>query len=131
ITVLGATLTILELVILLVVFEQIKRMVTNITVVSTLYTLFFVVVLGLDGLLFSLAIRFLNPQLVEVVVGDFQSKLLLGIVYSIPMLIFLLFFRHTLSEFVEKPMTLTEMLAAPQERLVEEIQRQRASLALG
>jgi signal transduction histidine kinase len=131
IIVIGSTMTIVELVILLGLFELIKRRVSNVTVVSTLYTLAFIAVLCIDGLLFPQIMRFLNPELISIVVGDFLSKLLLGISYSIPMLIFLLFFRTSLSEFVEKPMTLAEMLRAPQERLVEEIRRQRASLALG
>ena len=131
ITVLGGTLTILELVLLLFIFEFIKQRISNVTIVSSLYTIFFVLVLCLDGVLFPIMASTFNPRLVAIVLGGVTGKMLMGLLYSIPMLIFLIVYRRSLTEFVEKPLTLTEMLRAPQERLVEEIQRQRLSLELG
>lgn len=130
-SILGAAMIVIELVILLVIFEQINRRVSNITVVSCLYTLCFVGILCLDGLLFPIIASVFNPQLVATVIGGVSSKLVMGVTYSVPMLIFLLVYRHTLTEFLGQPLTLIEMLNAGPERLVEVIQQQRKSLALG
>ena len=129
--VLGGALLIAELLLLIFVFEQIKLRVSNVTVVSVLYTLCYVAVLCLDGLLFPMLAFAFAPGLGSVVVGHVVGKLVMGICYSLPMLIFLLTYRHTVTEFVEQPLTLGDMLQAPKARLVEEIERQRQSLALG
>lgn len=131
ITILGGVLTIAELVLLLYIFEFIKQRISNVRIVSSFYTIFFVLALCLDGVLFPLLAFTFNPQLIAIVMGGVTGKMLMGLLYSIPMLIFLIVYRRSLTEFVEKTLTLKEMLRAPQERLVEEIQRQRHSLALG
>ena len=131
ITLLGGFLILVELIILLYVFEVIKRRIANVTLVSTLYTICFVAVLCLDGVLFPLLAFPFSPQLSAIVIGGVESKLLMGLAYSLPMLFFLFLNRNRVSEFVDTPMTLSEMLRAPQERLVKEIERQRQSLELG
>ena len=130
-TILGSILTLGELILMLVLFEQIKRRITNTTILSCLYTVGFVLILCLDGLVFPPIAFAFNPKLVEIVLGDVQSKLLLGLTYSIPILLFLLVYRQNFVEYVRKPFSWMEMLYAPQAQLEEEIQRQRESLALG
>ncbi|MEZ5427747.1 MAG: ATP-binding protein [Pyrinomonadaceae bacterium] len=128
-TILGGVLIIFELILMIFIFERIKSKITNIFAISILYILVFILILCLDGILFPVIAFAFNPNLVSIVIGGIPSKFIIAAAYSLPMLLFLAVYRKGLTEYVSHPLVLRELLAAPQEELIEEIQRQRASLA--
>ena len=127
-TVLGGVLIILELFLLVFLFERVKQRVTNIFGLSVIYTLLFILVLCLDGVLFPIIAFSFNPALVQIVIGGVKGKLIMAVTYSPLILGFLLVFRHRLTEFVEESLDLTELFRAPKEVLVAEIERQQTEL---
>lgn len=127
--ILGGALIILELILMILVFEKIKTRITNVFAVSIFYIITFILILCLDGILFPAIAFTFNPNLVSIVIGGVLGKLVMAVAYSIPMLLFLIISRKSLTEYIHQPLVLREVLAAPRGKLVEEIQRQQKSLA--
>lgn len=128
ISALGGVLILAELVFLIYLFEKIKARVSNVIAISLLYISAFILVLCLDGFLFPVIAFPFNPHLQGIVVGGVFGKFVMAVSFSIPMLLFLLVYRKRLVEFIRQPLYLRELLAAPRERLIEEIQRKHESL---
>jgi PAS domain S-box-containing protein len=128
--ILGGLLIIFELYLFMVIFEQLKKKIENIYVLTLLYALVYILVLSLDGVLFPMIAFGFNANIVSIVIGGVTGKIIMSIAYSIPILIYLLVFRHQLSEFLAKPLELGNFWRVPKEELVAEIQRQRQELTL-
>lgn len=127
---LGGALIISELLLLLLIFERLKTHLTNVFWLSILYIIFFIVALCLDGVLFPTIFFGFTPELTEIVVGNVKGKFVMALAFSLPMLIFLFTFRKKLTQFVEAPLVLRDLLSMPKEKLVEEIERQRKFLEM-
>lgn len=127
----GGVLIIFEQFLLLLIFERLKKRIKNVFTLSMLYTLFFVLVLCLDGVLFPAIALSFNPNLAAIVVGNVQGKLIMALAYSLPILLFLLVFRRHLVDYIETPLKLRELLVARKEELIAEIQRQEQAIAEG
>jgi len=127
----GGILIIFEQFLLLLIFERVKKRIKNIFTLSILYTLFFVLVLCLDGVLFPAIALSFNPNLVAIVVGNVQGKLIMALAYSLPILLFLLVFRRHLADYIETPLKLRELWMARKEELIAEIQRQEKAIVEG
>ncbi|MBT3338583.1 MAG: PAS domain S-box protein [Anaerolineae bacterium] len=126
--ILGGVLIITELLLLIFIFERLKRRVNNIFVLSILYTMFYIAILSLDGVLFPLLGIGFTPALSAIMIGNVQGKFIMAISYSLPILIFLLVFRKNLAAYVEVPFTMVELWKMPREKLVEEVSAHREAL---
>ena len=126
--ILGGALIILELFLFVLIFEQLKKWISNVIVLAILYSLTFVLVLCLDGVLFPTIAFAFNPEIVAVVIGGVKGRLFMAAAYSTPLLLFLVVFRRQLTEFIYYPLAVTEVWEAPTEELIEEIQRQQQEL---
>ena len=127
--VVGGVLGVAELMLLVVVFEAVKRKVTATNILSALYVLFFVVVLCLDGVLFpSLAFTF-DSGLATSIREGVHAKLILAVSFSVPLILFLATSRSLIANYAAGPLRLQEILFAPHHELVGEIERQRAEIA--
>jgi len=102
-TILGGVLIVGELILLFFIFEQMKKLTTNLFYLSASYIAFFILVLCLDGVLF-LAIAFgFSSKMIDIVFGGVQGKLIMASAYSIPMMLFLVIYRNKLSQYIEHP----------------------------
>ena len=119
--VLGGFLLLLELLILLFVFMQVRKIVSNIPVISIIYTLSFVGIVCLDGVLFPLMAFGLSPDLGHIIVGNVFGKFVLALFYSVPMSLFYFIFSRNLAEFVRTPMNPGDLLLAPRKQLLNEL----------
>jgi len=127
--VVGGVLGIAELVLLVVVFEAVKRKVTDTNVLSALYVGSFVVMLCLDGVLFpSLAFTFDSGLGTSIQMGV-HAKLILALSFGVPLVLFLALSRSLIASYAATPLRLQEILFAPRHELVGEIERQREELA--
>lgn len=126
--ILGGVLIIAELILLIFIFEKIKKKYKNWLTVSILYILVFILVLCLDGILFPVIAFAFNPNLISIIVGGIPGKLIMAVAYSIPMFIFLVVYRVRLKEFMDLPLTLLDLINAPREKLLEKIKTQESSL---
>ncbi len=127
-TILGGSLIILELFLFVLIFEQLKKRIASVYILSILYTLVFFLVLCLDGVLFPTIAFGFSPQIVNIVIGGVRGKFFMATGYSIPILIFMFVFRKQLAEYFEEPILMVDLWRAPKEKLIEEIQRQQQEL---
>ncbi len=118
----GTILIFLELLLVGVLFETIKKHFKNYELISLIYTAIFLLIIILDGILFPILAFALDPNLVNMISGSFQGKLILGIAFSIPILLFLLFNREKLSQYIEQPLPLRNLILWPKKKLIQQIQ---------
>lgn len=97
---LGATLIISELIVFLFVFSRVKKQIHSIYILATLYIMFYIMILVIDGILFPMLAFATDPALIEVIYGNVQGKLIIGGVYAIPMCLFLLTNQQGFKKFV-------------------------------
>jgi diguanylate cyclase (GGDEF)-like protein/PAS domain S-box-containing protein len=126
----GGVLIVTELVLLLLVFERIKRRVSGLRL-ALLSVTFYLGVLLLDDLLFPLLNMPGSDELGSAIAAGVRAKLVLGLAYSVPLLLFLAVFRHSLDEYRAVPMRVSELFFAPEADLVEEIGRQQEAIEVG
>ena len=126
--IIGGVLIILELLILLFLFERIKQYVGNIYGQFALFGVSFTAVLLLDGVLFPLLAIGINQTLVDIVVGGFVGKLAMALAYTLPFFLFLLLFKTQLSTYFESNINLRELLTLSREELIETIDTQQHAL---
>lgn len=118
---LGGVLIIFELFVLLVIFTQVRKFVSNVALIAVIYTLAFIFVMCLDGLLFPLIAFTTAPQLTEIIVGNVYSKWLLAMCYSVPLLIFYTVFKQKLVQFIEAPLQIKDFVFMPRRVLLEKL----------
>lgn len=117
--ILGGILILSEILLLMFVFLQVRKWISNLSVLALIYTLAYVVILCMDGILFPLLAFGFSPDLVPIILGNVSGKFLMAICYSFPMLIFYLVFRKNFVRFLETPLTINELIRAPREKLLE------------
>ncbi|MEM6283374.1 MAG: PAS domain-containing sensor histidine kinase [Chloroflexota bacterium] len=115
--ILGGVLIVLELLIFLFVFEHVKQHIKNPIVLGALYLVFYIITLALDGVLFPAIALFGNPALVDIIAGNVSGKLVMGTVFSIPMALFLYINRNRFVEFIETPLTFSNLLKPSRQML--------------
>ena len=125
----GGGLIIFELLVLLVLFEQAKRITRHTHLVSVIYVAAFVAVLCLDGALFPLLASTFSPTLPSLVTGAVKGKLVLGLSFGVPLVAFLVVFRPLIEQYRSTTTRLHELLLTPREELVHELERREDELA--
>ncbi|WP_289031186.1 diguanylate cyclase [uncultured Paraglaciecola sp.] len=118
---LGGALIIFELFVLIVIFTQVSKLVSNVAIIAIVYTLAFIFVMCLDGFLFPIIAFSTSPQLTEIIVGNVYSKWLLAMCYSVPLLIFYTVFKHKLIQFIEAPLQIKDFVFMPRRVLLEKL----------
>ncbi|MFT2091524.1 GGDEF domain-containing protein [Paraglaciecola sp. 2405UD69-4] len=119
----GGIIILIELLLLLFLFIQVRKVIFNISLLASVYTAAFIFILCLDGLLFPLLAMTFKVDLGEVILGSVAGKFVLAMSYSLPMLIFYWVFKRHLIGFLKSPLRLQELMTAPRKKLLEEIQR--------
>ncbi len=117
--VLGGLLILSEILILLFIFLQVRKRISDPSVIAVIYTIAFVLILCADGVIFPLLAFGLSPDLVSIIFGNVVGKIVMASCYSVPMLLFYLVFRQKLTEFLETPLTMNELVRAPRQKLLE------------
>ncbi|MEO9944071.1 diguanylate cyclase [Paraglaciecola sp.] len=118
---LGGMLILFELLLLIVIFTQVRKLVSNVAFIAVIYTLAFIFVMCLDGVLFPIIAFSTSPQLTEIIVGNVYSKWLLAMCYSVPLLIFYTVFKHKLVQFIEAPLQIKDFIFMPRSALLEKL----------
>ncbi|MGB5444435.1 MAG: diguanylate cyclase [Psychromonas sp.] len=117
--VLGGVLILCEILLLMFIFLQVRKWLSNLAAIALFYTLAFIVIVCADGVLFPLLAFGLSPDLVAIMYGNVSGKLIMAICYSLPMLLFYLIFRRNFSLFLDTPLTMRELISSPRKKLLE------------
>jgi PAS domain S-box-containing protein len=120
--ILGGSLIITELLIFLFVFSRAKRWIKNITLLAFLYVVFYQFILILDGILFPLLAFTTNPTLVNMIYGGVSGKIIMSMIYSVPLLLFIFLHRSRFAAYIEKPVDFTDLLKSSRQALQFELQ---------
>lgn len=107
--IIGGALIIIELLLMVLLFEQFKKRTNNIFVLSFLYAISFIAILCLDGVLFPLLGFGFDPALSAIVIGNVKGKFILATSYSLPILLFLLVFRKNLTAYADIPFVVADL----------------------
>ncbi len=118
----GTILIILELTLMGVLFEKIKIYVKNYELTSLIYLAVFIFILILDGIFFPIFAFALDPNLAKMIIGGFQGKLILGIFFSIPILIFMIFNHKKLTQYIEQPLSIKNLFFWTKKELVQQVE---------
>jgi signal transduction histidine kinase len=81
-------------------------------------------VVVLDGVLFPSATRLLEPGLSAAIAGSVERKVLLAVLYAAPLLAFVLIYRGAMERYRDAPLRVREVLFAPKQHLVRELEQQ-------
>ena len=123
---LGGSLILVEVLLLLFIFIQIRKFTTNPSTLAFIYTFVFILVLCLDGVLFPLLAFGVSPGLVDIIFGNVLGKAVIAGSFSVPMLLFYLVFRRNFSRFIETPLAMKELIRAPRGKLLETLHHYEA-----
>ena len=128
---LGGLLIVVELTVLIVLFESISRRVRGRAATGVLHVALYVAVLALDGVLFPLLVAPTNPELAALVTGGVRTKIVLALAYAVPLAVFFATFRGPRVEGVQEPLRVQDLFVAPRQDLVHEVERQGLALEAG
>ena len=121
----GGVLIILELVIFLFAFQKLGRFSSNPVIAALVFTLLFFGLVLLDGVLFPLVNWWLFPDMLAVIYGGFEGKVVLGISFAPVMLLFLWITHRQFKDFLEMEFSLNSMLGQSKEDLANTILEER------
>lgn len=116
--IIGGILIIGEILFLLFIFLQVRKLTSNLSVLAFIYTLTFILILCVDGVLFPLLAFGLSSNLVNIIFGNVSGKIIMASCYSIPMLGFYLIFRQNFTQFLDTPLTINELARCPSKKVV-------------
>lgn len=117
--IIGGVLILGEILVLLLIFLQVRRLISNISALAFIYTFAFILILCADGVLFPILAFGLSPELVSIIFGNVSGKAIMAACYSVPMLGFYLIFRKKFIRFLDTPLPMNELIKAPRKKLLE------------
>ncbi|WP_176518593.1 putative bifunctional diguanylate cyclase/phosphodiesterase [Rhodobacter maris] len=119
--ILGGVLIVSELFALFFWFEQVKRLRVAAPLVGLAYLLGFVAILCLDGIMFPLIAFGVSPEIVAIVWGGLDGKVLTATAYSVPLLLFMVFWRRRFVDYLETDVFTWRVFVATSSELIREL----------
>ncbi|MDC0610764.1 diguanylate cyclase [Vibrio sp.] len=126
--ILGGVLIISELLVLLFLFEQIKKINLAPTLSACIYIFLFISVLCFDGIAFPLIAFGFSPEIVAIVFGGLDGKVLTATSFSIPLLIFTVVKRESFIHYLELDTFRWGLLFKTSSQIIEEMSEQEYGL---
>lgn len=127
----GGALIITELLILLVIFEFVRKKTPSPFITGSVYILSFIAVLVFDGVAFPFVAFGFNAQIVAIVIGGLGGKLFIAVVFSLPLLVFILWQRTAFNEYLTSESFHWRLLTLGNAGLIREIARKDQDVRLG
>lgn len=134
----GGLLIISEIFLFIIAFELIKKKIKLPNLNIAFFTICFVLLLMLDGILFPLINYRLFPHLGKVIIGGMKNKLVLGASFAPMMILFLIVYKNRFYQYTKKPMELEGLIERTKEDLaltvhaqvkeIEKSERRRSNL---
>lgn len=96
----GATLIILELLLLLYLFDALRMFIKHPLTLALLYWFSFSAILLLDGVIYPVMLIGLQMDAVTLIIGNLPSKLFLAVVFGGPLLVYMLVSKERFARFI-------------------------------
>lgn len=126
--ILGGVLILLELFTLLFAFEKLKKLNLGFMITGSLYVALFIVVLCFDGIAFPLIAFGFSPEIVAIVFGGLDGKVLTASAYAVPLLLFVLLKRHTFVSYLQADNFRWGLLFTTSRQLLEDMENKNYQL---
>ena len=126
--VLGGTLIILELGLMLFLFEWIKRLNPPQMVVRVAYMVIFVAVLCFDGIAFPLIAFGTSAEIIGVVAGGFNGKLLTAAAYSFAVLAFMILMPRRFAAYLDARVLNWRTVQSSSSEIIRDLEQKDAEL---
>lgn len=124
---LGGLLIVIELVLLISILELAKGHLGSLGM-AVVYPVTYVVILMLDGVLYPTVVLRPEAGLGEMIVDGIQGKLVLALAFVVPLLVFVGFFRRTLTMYESRPLQVRHLLSLSRDDLLAELDHQQLML---
>ncbi len=118
---LGGLLIILELLLLLAIFETTKARVGSLLGAAAVYILSFVLVLVLDGVVYPFIAFGIDAHIVTIVIGGLTGKVLTAVAFSVPLALFMLWRRQAFVDYLHSDTLRWRLLATSSADLIKEM----------
>ncbi len=119
--ILGGVLIILELLSLLYCFERLKKLNLPLILTGALYIVLFVLVLCLDGILFPVIAFGFSPEIIAIVLGGLDGKLLSASSFALPLLLFISLKHQSFVNYLEAEDVRWRLLFTTSDQLMKEL----------
>lgn len=126
--VLGGVLIIIELGIMLYVFEQLKRLRLSPLAIRVAYLMTFVAILALDGIAFPLIAFGMSPQIVGMVIGGLTGKILTAASYGLTIVAFMALFPKRFSAYLDAKVFNWKTLRSTSSEIIHELEKNQEQL---
>lgn len=123
----GGTLILVEIMLIMLAFILARKLTTYQPALTVIYTLIFIVILCADGVLYPLLAFRGSPELTTLINGNVLGKLIIGVCYSIPILLFFILFRRNFGQYIEASLPMHELIGFPRSKLIETLYQYQAS----
>ncbi len=128
IVLMGGVLIIFELIVFVAILEALKGRLPSWAMVPV-YPLVFIGILSLDGVVFPLILSIPSSELGSFIAASTQAKAFMGLVFSIPLLVFVLASRRLLAAYEAAPLSLRDLVLMHPEQLLSQMSTANATLA--
>jgi diguanylate cyclase (GGDEF)-like protein len=129
--VLGGVLIILELLLLLFIFETTKKHVDSLLATAAIYILSFVLVLVLDGIVIPFLAFGIDDEIVAIVFGGLPGKVFMAMAFSVPLALFMLWRRQAFVDFLRSDAVRWRLLTSSSTALIKEMARKDQDVRRG
>lgn len=96
--------------------------------IAVAFSLIYILVLCLDGVLFPLLAFPIAPQLIGIIAGNVATKFVLSLPFALVILIFSIVFQGKLATFTSRKFIIKDLFAKPREILIQEIVEKNSAL---
>lgn len=128
---LGGTLIILELFLLLLIFEATKKWKTGLPVTAAIYILSFVLVLVLDGIAFPFIAFGITAEIAAIVFGGLSGKIVMASAFGLTLSLFVLWKRRAFQDYLQTDTVRWRLLGASSAELIREMDRKDRDVRRG
>lgn len=126
--VLGGVLIILELGVMLYIFEQMKRFRLSPLAIRAAYLVTFVAILCLDGIAFPLIAFGVSPEIAAIVFGGLTGKFLTAASYGLTIVVFTALFPKQFSEYLGDKVFNWKTLLSTSSQIIRELEQSQKQL---
>jgi len=128
INIVSSIVFIIEVLVLFYMLEKVKEHFKRLYLVITLYIVFYIGILCLDGFLFPFIVSFFEPVFGQFIVGNIVGKLILGLGFSPFLLAFMILHKRSLTQFIKKPFSTRLVILPKRKQLIEKLQMTEENL---
>ena len=119
---------IIEVLVLFYMLEKVKEYLKRLYLIITLYIVFYIGILCLDGFLFPFIVSFFEPVFGQFIVGNIVGKLILGVGFSPFLLAFMILHKKSLTQFINKSFSTRLVILPKRKQLIEKLQMTEENL---